>query len=229
MIQDYISKVIKHELISPKIYLTTLELIEPEEIEFLAGQYISLDVGRGQRRSYSIASVPAIKNEIDLLVDVSPQGPGSEFFKNLKIGDRVEFKAPLGKFVLETGDGDYLFLATGTGLAPFMAMIPVLLEKISTQVNFLLGFRFLEDIFYEKELSSLKEKYPNFDYKICLSKPSESWSELKGHLTEYLEDFTPNHETNVYLCGNKAMVDEARIKLRGLGVPEENVHFEQYY
>lgn len=230
-IRDFKGEIGEHKLVSPKVFLTTIELVEPKEIEFSAGQYLSLEIIGGLRRSYSLASVPNIKNKIDLLVDVSPQGPGSEFFKNLKIGGKVEFRAPLGKFILEgEKNGDYLFLATGTGLAPFMAMMPVLLEASESKVNLLLGFRFLEDIFYQDKLEDLRKKHLNFNYKICLSKPGPDWKGLTGHITDYLSDYIADTALiSVYLCGSKAMVDEARIKLKSLSVPEERIHFEQYY
>jgi len=77
-----------------------------DEFSFKAGQYVSVKVNEeGDRRAYSIASAPG-GNKICLLVDVSPDGVGSRFFNEVKVGQKVEVLGPMGRFVV--GDEELL-------------------------------------------------------------------------------------------------------------------------
>ncbi|MBI3954411.1 hypothetical protein HY333_00025, partial [Candidatus Collierbacteria bacterium] len=110
-----------------------LALEFPDRFDFLAGQYVSLKVDEaGIRRSYSIASKPNGKM-IDLLVNVGPMGVGSRYVLGLKEGDGVEVLAPVGKFVVDESKmmngKNKLFIATGSGIAPFRSMVMDLLTR----------------------------------------------------------------------------------------------------
>ena len=96
-----------------------MRLAKPVGFNFKAGQYISLLVHPdGHRRTYSISSPPST-SYLDLLADVTPMGFGSRYILSLNSGDTINFIGPLGKFV-KTSDG--LFLAGGSGIAPYLSM-----------------------------------------------------------------------------------------------------------
>src|SRR3954447_10432878 len=95
---------------------------------FLPGQYVNILVpGTDQTRSYSFSSGPQVE-EISFLLRNTPAGALSTYLREqARVGDRIEFHGPVGSFYLRPIQRPLLFLAGGTGLAPFLAM----LEKIS--------------------------------------------------------------------------------------------------
>ena len=96
-----------------------LRLAKPVGFNFKAGQYISLLVHPdGHRRTYSISSSPKVQY-LELLADVTPMGLGSKYILSLKPNDLIDFIGPMGNFIKKS---DGLFLAGGSGIAPYMSM-----------------------------------------------------------------------------------------------------------
>ena len=124
-----------------------------------------------------------------------------------------------------------LFFGTGCGIAPIKYMIEdALIEnKIVNPVTLYFGVRFKEDIFWQDMFDKLVETYPNFSYKICLSKPPEDWTGLKGHVTDYIKtDFPDASECSAYLCGSGEMMEECTKLLSESGCPKERIYFEKF-
>lgn len=227
--QQYLGKVAEHTELNAKYHLLEIELVQPGTIEFLAGQYISIDVGDGVRRSYSIASAPAKNYALDLCVDITPGGKGTTYLKSLKPGDEVKFLGPLGRFILEP-EKKLLFVATGCGITPLKSMIFHLLEDKKDQREMWLywGLRYAEEMFWEEEFREINEFYPNFHYRLILSKPPEKWPLASGHVTDEIREMQLGSEWGAYLCGNPAMLEEATKILIDKGVSEKQIHFEKF-
>jgi len=90
--------------LSTAILEADLRLEEPPALEFEAGQWVSIPFGPKTVRAYSIASTPQSRKVLTLCADVAPAGLGSRWFRGLVPGAAVDFKGPLGGFVLEPGD-----------------------------------------------------------------------------------------------------------------------------
>lgn len=230
-------KVSEHILINERFQYLHVELRKPHELEFQAGQHVSMDVGGGERRSYSIASAPSMKHAVELCVDITPGGKGSEYLKNLKPGSEVSFLAPLGVFVMKPedppagGEKKLLFVATGTGIAPLRSMILDLLRDKQDQRPIWLywGLRFVEDMFWEEEFRQMHEFFENFHFHLTLSKPPNHWPLCNGYVTNCLKnELKLNTDWGVYLCGSKEMVTDGNKLIIEMGVPKEQVHFEKF-
>jgi len=233
--QQYKGKVSEHILINEKFQYLHIELVEPHRLEFKAGQYISLDVD-GERRSYSIASAPAMNHAIELCIDVSPGGKGSEYLKGLRPGDEVSFMGPLGQFVVPEGsevkEKKLLFVATGSGITPIRSMLLGLLEekqdKRSMQLHW--GLRHVEDMFWEEDFRRFHKFFDNFHFHLTLSKPPENWPLCDGYVIECIKtEVELGPDWGVYLCGNKHMIEEASKLVQEMGVPKEQIHFEKFF
>jgi len=224
----------KITILSPRVKNLRFKFSEPEPFHFLAGQYVQVIDPAGPkpiRRSYSIASPPLRSDSFDLCVTHVEGGPVSSFIHQLKEGDSVDTMGPLGKFILpETLPRDTVFIATGTGIAPFRSMLLDQLErKTSHSLYLLFGNRFEEDILYCDEWESLKRLHPNFFNLWTLSRPAVSWSGEKGYVQEKIQSFIPDPALkDFYLCGLNAMIVQVQEKLASLGVPKEQVHYERY-
>ncbi len=239
--QQYKGKVSEHILINERFQYLHIELSEQHQLEFQAGQYVSVDVGGGDpasagqvRRAYSIASAPSMKHAVELCVDITPGGKGSVYLKSLKPGSEVNFLAPLGVFVLrqaQDSEQKLLFVASGTGISPLRSMILDLLRDRKDQRPMWLywGLRFVEDMFWEEEFRQMHEFFNNFNFHLTLSKPPNHWPLCSGHVTECLKhELKLNTDWGVYLCGSKEMVVDGSKLVIEMGVPEEQVHFEKF-
>lgn len=237
--QQFKGKVAEHILLNDKYQYIDIELVEPHLMEFLAGQYVSIDVGGGERRSYSIASVPSMNHAIELCVDITPGGKGSTYLKNLKPGDEVSFLGPLGRFMmapLRQGfaglqEQKLLFVATGSGIAPLRSMILDLLERRQDKREIWLywGLRNVKDMFWEEDFRLRRESFANFNYQLLLSQPPENWPLESGHVTQEIKELGLNQDWGVYLCGNPRMMEDIKQLALETGVLKEQVHFEKFY
>lgn len=227
--QSFQAKVAEHIELNQKYQTIRLELVEPHRLEFTAGQYVSVAIGGGERRAYSITSTPALQHAVDLLVDIEPSGKGSNYMKNLKAGDPVEFLAPLGVFTIQP-EPKLLFVATGSGIAPFKSMIFDLLEdkKDPREIWLLWGLRKVEEMFWEEEWRQINEYYANFHYRLMISKPPGLWPLVSGHVDKELNDVALNAAWGVYLCGNKEMIAEVEKMVQNRGILADKIHKEKY-
>jgi len=74
-------------------------------------------------------------------------------------------------------------------------------------------------------LDSLKEKYKNFDYKLTLSQPSESWKGTKGRVTDYMPKEIDKN-SHCFICGNMPMINDVNRFMEAQGLVKTNVHLK---
>lgn len=212
----------------------TLDLPEPMPLH--AGQFVMLHCpkpdGSVAKRAYSVVNAPATGattvEHLELCVKHLPGGTASTMLAASAPGDTVELSGPFGHFGLQPllPGNRRLFVATGTGVAPFMAMVRQAVERGERGANVLLGFRHEADVYLVDELEALLG--PG-SVRVTLSQPGDAWVGLRGRVTAHLEELLPDAtRTDVYLCGNPSMVEDARHALDALGVPHERTFFEKF-
>lgn len=235
MAQKITLEVVKKEQVTPHVFFVTFRLVSPPAIEFRAGQNMMLMIAPGVNRTMSIASPPSEKNEVLMIHDVSPMGPGSKWTLGLQTGDSATIVAPTGgalSFV--PTQRKKVMVATGTGVAPFHAMILDYVNgadhETTTPLVLYWGLRHEEDVYWKEEFDRISSLHPFFTWRLILSKPGEGWSGLRGHVTEHVITQETNPETSeFYLCGNKAMIEEVTGALLGHNVPKEQIKTELFY
>jgi CDP-4-dehydro-6-deoxyglucose reductase len=213
----------------------TLRLHEPPTIAFKAGQFISFEIHQeGKKfpltRPYSIASSPSRHDTLDLLLNLVPGGPGSGYLFSLRMGDITQFKGPAGAFYLHDDlNRDHLFVATGTGIAPFRSMLLSLFERgCCSPVTLFWGVRHQRDLYYQDELQALAASYPNFRFTMTLSRPSDGWTGETGRVTRLVETQVDSVENlAVYLCGNSGMLKDISEVVRKKGLCP--IYREKFY
>lgn len=218
--------------------LVKLELVTPDRLAFLAGQYVSLKVNeKGERRSYSIASTPDVNHGVTLVAEIIPNGKGSEYIKSLKPGDEVEILAPLGRFTVDweavPKERKLLFVATGSGIAPIYSMINDLLinKREIRPIRLHWGMRDESHIFWFDNFQRLAEQHPYFVFDMVLSRPSEGWELCRGHVQDCLgRDLGKEKmaDWEGYVCGSPKVVEEVKELLIKMGMPETQVHHEKF-
>lgn len=212
-------------------------VFEPGTIfEFDPGQFVntmapsSEDKNKIIKRPYSIASAPFQKGYIDLVWKRVEGGFMTNYLWKLKEGDVLPVQGPLGRFTLKTPlPRRIAFVATGTGIAPFRAMIHQLLKDGTNRELWLIfGNRYETDILYDEEWKALAVKHSNFHYVPAVSRP-QAWTGEKEYVQKLLSKYlkTPQ-ETHVYICGLTNMINEVQKAAEAMGFAKEQVFFEKY-
>jgi ferredoxin-NADP reductase len=218
--------------LAPEVRHFVFGVPEVEALHFKPGQFVSFNEllgGKKITRPYSIASLPD-GNRFELCLNLVHEGIFSPFLFQMKPGDSVEMSAPLGFFVVRNPTKEALFIATGTGIAPFRPMVPdYLSHPQAARLTLLLGLRHENTIYYRNEFEDLARRHPNFNFWPTLSRPEPSWSGRTGHVQVHLlEAMGDRRDLDVYICGLKAMVDDVRAILKGLGFDRKQIIFEKY-
>ncbi len=212
----------------------SLHLVDPPQLDFKAGQFISFEVfneglKRPLVRPYSIASPPS-QREITLVLNLIAGGPGSTYLFSLKAGDKTRFTGPAGSFYLrEDVTRDLLFVATGTGIAPFRSMLLTLFERgVSRPVTLYWGLRSQRDLYYQEELEGLARAHQNFACVTTLSRPENGWAGERGRVTRLVEERVSSvKDLAVYLCGNNGMIKAVTEMVRKKGLCP--IYREKFY
>ncbi len=225
------SKLLEIENVNPETKILTFST--PKDFEFSAGQYVMMAFykdGKRVLRSYSMFSPPSEKGRIKIYFKIVKEGYSSNYLFNMKVGEEIEMKGPLGIFTVKEKDKDIFMISAGTGFAPFMSMTKDLIEKrFKNKIILIRGFRKEEDLCCEKELKRLSQENKNFEYYNILSQPENKKHPLIGHAQDFLEKLTPkDFKGDFYICGLKEMVLETREKLLSSGISPERIHFERY-
>ena len=157
---------------------------------------------------------------IDFLIRELPDGVVSPRLGACKEGDLVEIGGPYGDFCLseeQIGARKFVFIATGTGIAPFHSFVE---SFPNLQYTLFHGVRF-EDEMYDKD------DYDPISYKVAVSCPTDGKKGLR--ITEMLHNTKLESDSVYYLCGNRLMITDAISILRDKGVPGGSIYTETFF
>ncbi len=213
-VRRYESSVIRNTELAPG----TIALeIDRAGLNFRAGEEIILHGPDPEDdRTYSIASGESDASLL-LLIRIIPDGRVTPRLARLRPGDPISFSGPTGSFILRAPDIPLLFIATGTGLAPFRSMMrshpgirPILLH----------GVRHDAELYFRQELEPRCAHY-----RPCLSRDPAR----PCRVTDALADLDPDPRADVYLCGGQPMIRDARAALLRRGISPDRILAEIYY
>jgi benzoate/toluate 1,2-dioxygenase reductase subunit len=200
-------------------------------LSFLPGQYVNVLVpGTDQRRSYSFSSPPGSDTQSFLVRDIPP-GLMSTFLREKAVpGTPMEFVGPSGSFYLREMRRPLLFLAGGTGLAPFLAMLGKLAESgpLPYPVQMFYGVTNDADLVGLPWLEDFAARIPGFSFGTCVA-AEESAHPRKGYVTSHItQAYLNNGDVDIYLCGPPPMVEAVRAWLNEQGVSPANFYYEKF-
>ena len=189
-------------------------------MQFKAGQHLVAGLhNSSDAREYSIYS-GINDNYLEILVREVENGKVSKKLGKLQPGDRLEINGPYGFFMYNSfppGIKKFLFLASGTGIAPFHSF-----ARSYPQADYKIihGIRNIEDA-YEKG------DYREGSYYTCTSR--DNLGDYNGRLTEYLKTAEIEPDRLIYLCGNSNMILDAIEILQERGFSESKIFTEVYF
>lgn len=207
-------------------------------------------------RAYSMANHPAEGNIVMLNVRIAtppwdrnandwakvPAGIASSYIFNLKPGDKVMVSGPFGEFhpVLDTKN-EMIYIGGGAGMAPLRSHLLHLLETLKIKdrkILYFYGARALNEVFYMEDFLKLEKKFPNFSFHLALDRPDPVADEKGVKYTAgfvhqvlhgtYLKDHDSPEDIEYYMCGPGPMAKAVEGMLWSLGVPKENLMFDDF-
>ena len=203
---------------------------------FRAGQYINLFAeidGVRTSRPYSISSSPG-KPYYDITVRRVDGGFVSHFLLDkVKVGDSFESTGPNGYFYYEPlmDSSDLVFLAGGSGAAPFISIIRETTDKkAALNIHLIYGSRKPDDIIFDKELKEITAKNRNIKVDYVISEPPAGWKGASGFIDDKVISSLAGDlkGKTVFACGPALMYEVCLPALARLGVPARRTKQEAY-
>ena len=207
-------------------------------------------------RAYSMANYPAegdvfmltvriatppFKADRSGFMNVNP-GIASSYIFTLKPGDKVVMSGPYGDFHphFETKN-EMIWVGGGAGMAPLRAQIMHMTKTLHTtdrQLHYFYGARALNEVFYLDDFMSIEKEFPNFHFHLALDRPDPAADAAGVPYTAgfvhqvmyntYLNNHPEPEEIEFYLCGPGPMTNADTGMLDELGVPAENIMFDNF-
>ncbi len=204
-----------------------------------------------QTRAYSMANHPAEGDIVMLNVRIATPpwdkkrnafmnvNPGvcSSYIFSRKPGDKVMISGPYGEFFIKDTDNEMMFIGGGAGMAPMRSHIfdQFKTKRTKRKASYWYGGRSKKELFYVEQFREIEKEFPNFRFEVALSEPlpEDNWTGYVGFIHQviydnYLKDHPEPEEIEYYLCGPPMMIAAVRKMLDDLGVPEENIMFDDF-
>ncbi len=179
-----------------------------------------------------------------------PVNPGvcSSYVFGLKPGDKVTVSGPYGEFFIKPTKKEMVYIGGGAGMAPLRSHLFHLFHTLKTtdrKISFWYGGRTRRELFYIEQFREIERQFPNFRFFVALDNPlpEDNWQVkenmdapgdgFKGFIMPVLyEQYLKNHpepeEVEYYFCGPPMMNASVIKTLEELGVPEENISFDDF-
>jgi Na+-transporting NADH:ubiquinone oxidoreductase subunit F len=175
-------------------------------------------------------------------------GVCSSYVFSRKKGDKVTISGPYGEFHINPTQREMIYIGGGAGMAPLRSHIFHLFhtEKTDRKVSYWYGGRSKKELFYTEHFREIEKDFPNFGFHIGLSEPlpEDNWKIKKslddkegdgyiGFIHQVMYDnYVKNHpdpdEVEFYLCGPPLMNAAVLKLLEDLGIPQENIRFDDF-
>ncbi len=175
-------------------------------------------------------------------------GVCSSYVFGCKPGDKVTISGPYGEFFIKPTNKEMVYIGGGAGMAPLRSHLFHLFHTLKTtdrKVSFWYGGRTRRELFYIDEFRKIEKEFPNFRFYVALDNPlpEDNWQVkenldgegdgFKGYIMnvcyeQYLKNHPEPEEIEYYFCGPPAMNASVIRTLDNLGVPDENIAFDDF-
>ena len=199
--------------------------LEAPDARASPGQYLTLRLGPGLVRSYSLSDVP---DGHGYRISVKREGEGSRFMHDhVKVGDVLDVAAPRGGFILRDGSGPVVLVSAGVGATPVLAMLHALAGS-AREIWWLHGARNRDEHAFGAEVDALLAGLPHARRVLAYSRPGgeDTGYDLRGRLD--LAALELPKDADFYVCGPDAFMRAVGAALTARGVAPERVSTEAF-
>lgn len=210
--------------------------LQPKQaMNYRSGQFIRLYHPEGLARSYSLASVPSLDDDLILHVKEYHNEKLSPWIHHhLNIGDEVSISEAMGDCFYLPGHSDQplLLIGTGTGLAPLFGILrEALQQRHHAPIHLFHGVKDINSLYLSDELNQIIQTHPQFSYSACVSDPDIQIQAgtLLGRASDIALDTYPDLKGwQVYLCGNPDMVRSTQIQAFLANAALHDIHLDPF-
>ncbi len=192
-------------------------------------------------------ATPPFDRKTNGWMDVNP-GVCSSYVFDQKPGDKVTISGPYGEFFIKPTQKEMVYIGGGAGMAPLRSHLFHLFHTLKTtdrKVSFWYGGRTRRELFYIEQFREIEREFPNFKFYVALDNPmpEDNWQVkedidgagdgFKGYIMpvvmeQYLTKHPEPEEIEYYFCGPPMMNASVINALDELGVPQENIAFDDF-
>lgn len=223
------AEVISHERRTLDVAVLTLRTGQP--LPYQPGQSVALETEVRPRlwRYYTPANSPRSDNSLELHVRLVDGGAvSSALVQAVGVGDVLRLGAPVGQHLIMDHPHDVVLIAGGTGLAPFKALVDqAAVERGQRQIRLFVGVRSRRDLYDMTSLTEYGRRVPGLRV-IPVVSDDPSFPGDRGRVVDVALHYGTWPKEEIYVCGSPEMVAGSLAALRGAGVPDERVHFEEF-
>ena len=205
----------------------TFRLALPMWIPFLPGQHMDVRLtapdGYRAQRSYSIASSPLDKGEVELTIDRLDHGEVSGYFHDIVVeGDLVEVRGPFTSYFVWRGESPALLIGGGSGVVPLMAMMRHRRRTMpDSEMELIYSARSAEELIYADELDG--------DVTVTLTRETpDGWTGPTGRINADLIVRAAADARIVFICGSNGFVEAASSLALQVGVEPRMIRTERF-
>lgn len=227
-------QILKRKDITEDLWLVWVE--KPEGYTYKPGQYCTLGVN-GIERAYSIVSAP-YEDSLELFVELVPPPDGNltPLLYDLHEGDKMSIRPRAkGLFVFKPEFKKHLFVATVTGVVPYISILRQYLHDKAEghEMYLLLGASYEDELTYDREIQQIADQHPDLlKFVPTVSRPGEdrnaAWTGEKGRVNNIVEKYVDlwdlsTDDTLIYACGHPGMIEDVKDRFipKGFTVEEE--------
>ena len=210
----------KHKILDINVSQTGLiELtLEKNNLTYLPGDCVAIYTDKGHSRPYSIAS--GVNDDfIKFLIRYIPQGEVSSVLYSMKKDQQLYLSNPFGWFRPgeNINNSKNVFIATGTGIAPFLSYIKTFPDN--PPISLFYGVSFKNDLVGVKF----------FGKNINIAVSQEDTKFHKGRITDLFEYLPISKKINYYCCGREKMINDVRNHLVNNKILKDNIFNEVFF
>lgn len=229
------ARVTAKAILSSNVVRLRLKLPTAQRLQFLAGQYVDVLLQGGKRRAFSIASSPALEDEIELHIRHVDGGDFTGFvFDTLQLRDILRLEGPLGNFFVRNDEPNrpMIMVGGGTGFAPLKSMIEHLIESGDRrEIHLYWGARTADDLYLDELPAAWASVHSHIHYRRALSEATDTAA--PGHFSGLVHDAVLHDHPNlaafdVYMSGPPAMIDAAKASFRAQGLPQDRLYYDSF-
>lgn len=238
-------RLVSARMLAPAVRHLAFERGDGQPFAFVPGQFIQIHFpyadGKPTKRSYSVGTIGVGDAtpiaQLEIAVSYVEGGAATALLGELEIGQSISASGPYGRFCLMDADSNqrYLLVATGTGVTPYRAMLPLIAKLTRTrgcEFALVYGARNEADLLYGDEFEAFAAATPGFSFHPCFSRMPRALPrpiDHHGRVQAALEALQPDATGDIaYLCGNPDMVDQTFAMLKDAGLPVAHVRREKY-
>ncbi|WP_435079683.1 FAD-binding oxidoreductase [Halococcus sp. AFM35] len=216
--------------LTPDVKEFTLEA-DDHVFDYEPGQHARIryeeDVdGKGQERPYTATNLPGT-DHLTLAIKHYENGAASTYMHERTEGDGVRIEEPAGGLTLDDPDRDVVFVSTGVGITPMLAMLRQYLRDGTGEAYFFFGEQDRDHLIYRETLDRLDSEHENMHLVYSVTDPDEDWSGPTGNVQEYLDEYLDTFDRkDFYVCGVPQMVVDTKQLLIGKNISTDHIFSE---